>query len=243
MSNRNFARRFFVDQPIEIGQLEIVGPTAHHVANVLRGKPGDQIFLFNGQGGEWIANIVETEKRRLRVDVVEMLEVSRELPFRLGLAVAMPKGERQKVLVEKLVEIGVSYLIPFNSKRSVAKSDGKSVERMNRWVIEASKQCGRNTLMTIREPVTALELFEMAELAKCFIAHPYGEAILASQAAKELEEDQEVMISVGPEGGFDLAEVERAMQLGWQPIKIAPSILRVETAAATLASIFGPGRL
>lgn len=250
MSTRNFTRRFYVrpqsdSDRLAIGELEIDGPSAHHMINVLRVSPEDQVVLFDGCGCEYSAIVQSVKKSKLTVEVIDAAEVSRELPFEISLAVALPKGDRQKVLIEKLVEVGVSRLIPLNAKRSVVKSVPKSRDKLLRRVIEASKQCGRNTLMAIDDPVTTGQLFDSQAPVK-LIAHPYssenGQSELAASVALGLDPGQRVLIAIGPEGGFDRAEVEAAIDKGWQPVKIGPAILRVETAAVALATLFGIAR-
>ena len=249
MSSRNFSRRFFV-QPEESGKIEqesviIDGPSAHHMINVIRVSVGNEVMLFDGSGHEYSAVVIEVKKSKLTASITGCEAVDRELPFELRVAVALPKGDRQKVLVEKLVELGVTHLIPLNAKRSVVKSEPKSAGKLMRRVIEASKQCGRNTLMQIESPLTTGKLFETTE-GQRFIAHPYeaadGKTRTAIEAASQMQSAKHVTIAIGPEGGFDLAEVEQALSHDWKPVKIGPTILRVETAAVALATMFGVGR-
>lgn len=249
MSSRNFSRRFYV-QPEASGKIEkdsvqIDGPSAHHMINVIRVSVGDEVMLFDGSGNEYSALIAEVKKSKLTANITGCEAVDRELPFELRVAVALPKGDRQKVLVEKLVELGVTHLIPLNAKRSVVKSEPKSAGKLMRRVIEASKQCGRNTLMQIEPPLTTGKLFETCE-GQRIIAHPYeaadGKTKTAIQVASQMQSAEHVTIAIGPEGGFDLAEVGQAISQDWQPVKIGPTILRVETAAVALATMFGVGR-
>lgn len=251
MSTRNFSRRFYVPPHpdsgvISDGTLEIDGPSAHHMINVLRVAPNDQVVLFDGVGCEYEAVVQSVKKSKLVVEVGQASRVSRELPFELSLAVALPKGDRQKVLVEKLVEVGVARLIPINAKRSVVKAVPKSTDKLLRRVIEASKQCGRNTLMQIDPPMTTRDLFETDGEQLKVIAHPYdadnGKTKSPAEILGQVDSAQAVLIAIGPEGGFDRAEVEMAVERDWQPVKIGPAILRVETAAVALATLFGVGR-
>src|SRR5262249_62180235 len=86
------------------------------------------------------------------IRIIERREIDRELPFELVVAVALPKGDRQRWLVEKLTELGVTTMVPLITERSVAQPNGSALERLNRAVIEAAKQCGRNRLMMIAQP-------------------------------------------------------------------------------------------
>ena len=235
-------RRFFVEIPIQGTVTEITGPDAHHIRNVNRMDVGDTITLFDGCGSEFDAKITELQKKSVALEIVGEQKVSREIDGELILAVALPKGDRQKIVVEKLVELGVTKLIPIVCERSVAQIKDKSIERLNRWVIEASKQCGRNVLMKIDSSIPVGELFSMYSDSICFFAHPYGQAIDANEAGKKTGIEDSVVVAIGPEGGFSEGEVQLANQSEWKSLRLGRSILRVETAAAAAATIFGMGR-
>jgi 16S rRNA (uracil1498-N3)-methyltransferase len=120
---------------------------------VLRAKTGDVVTLFDGSGREF-----EGEVGRLRRSSVEVLVrshqgVDRESPRRLIVGAALPKGDRQRWLIEKLVELGVAECVPLETSRGVAQPEGGTLEKLRRAVIEASKQCGRNRLMAISDPM------------------------------------------------------------------------------------------
>lgn len=242
------SRRFFLETPIVADLVQISGSSAHHMINVIRVATGDEVVLFDGSGYEFQATIEDVRKSSLTARVNKSVSVSREISADVTIAVALPKGDRQKILVEKLAEIGVSRLIPINAKRSVAKADAKTTKKLALRVIEASKQCGRNRLMEIVEPRTSKELFanpittESNGPAIRLLAHPYGISRTASDLVRELKPDESVAIAIGPEGGFDLAEVEVAISAGWQSVSLGPTILRVETAAVVAAILFGLAR-
>ena len=167
--------------------------------------------------------------------MIERHEIDRELLFSLTLAVALPRGERQKWLVEKATELGVKRIVPLVTERGVAVASDAAIERLKRQVIEASKQCGRNRLMEIAQPVDAAALFASAR--------GEGARVLADPAGQPLGEmiqggasHREWLIAVGPEGGFTAAELAGAQGAGWQFVSLGPRILRVETAAVALAA-------
>lgn len=230
-------RRFYVDSPIQGLSVTIDGPDAHHISGVNRLKNGDLITLFDGSGKEFETKIVETSKKRVVVEVLAANEVSRESSINLTLAVALPKGDRQKLLVEKLVELGVNTLIPLQCERSVSVASTNSLAKLERRVIEASKQCGRNRLMQIASQIRFSNFVEDCTFANRFIAHPYNADKRISQLAGNLTDSQGVVFAVGPEGGFSDAEVEAARSHGWTPVQLCDSILRVETAATAAAAI------
>src|SRR5579871_5731423 len=140
------SERFFVATPIT-GQLAVLTDTeAHHLAHVMRAKAGDAVMLFDGMGCEFTAEIKSISKSRVELIVLERCEVNRESASALTLAVALPKGDRQRWLIEKVVELGTTTLVPLETERGVAQPTSSALERLRRQVIEASKQCGRNRL-------------------------------------------------------------------------------------------------
>src|SRR3954468_10272635 len=143
------SERFFSPRPITAGGMMLDGPEAHHLLHVMRAAVGDEITLFDGSGAEFRATVETVRRTDAELRIVERNEIDRELPFELVVGVALPKGDRQKWLVEKLTELGVSTLIPLITERSVSQPTGNVLERLRRTVIEAAKQCGRNRLMQI----------------------------------------------------------------------------------------------
>ncbi|TWT75626.1 Ribosomal RNA small subunit methyltransferase E [Posidoniimonas polymericola] len=223
--------RFFCEEPVTGDSALLSGAEAHHLLHVMRAKAGDAITLFDGSGAEFDAEVATASRSSVEARVLARREVDRERPRPLVLAVALPKGDRQKVLVEKLTELGVSRLIPLVTERTVAKLSGGALDKLRRGVIEASKQCGRNVLMTIDEPMSFADAIGAApENANRLVAHP-GEA-----EADAGPDAAELWRLVGPEGGFTDAEVAAAEAAGWSRASLGRAILRTETAAIALAA-------
>ena len=126
----------------------------------MRYREGDRIVIFDGQGTEHDAEIEALTKKKLTARLVETRQVDRSLPRDISMIVALPKGDRQKFLIEKLVELGVTTLIPLSTRRSVAEVKPKVIDRIEKHIIEASKQCGRNYLMRVTLPRTVAQLCE-----------------------------------------------------------------------------------
>lgn len=222
--------RFYLPTPPADGQATLDGPEAHHLLHVMRAQPGDSITLFDGQGGEYPATIEKCGRSEVLLDVGQRLELSRELATRITVGVALPKGDRQKWLVEKLTELGATRLAILSTERSVADLKGKSLEKLRRGVVEASKQCGRNTLMQIDEPQPLAEFVAGASGTRV-IAHPTGQPLSSVEFADQ------VSLLIGPEGGFTDEEVALAIDQGWQCVGLGSSILRIETAALALVAV------
>jgi 16S rRNA (uracil1498-N3)-methyltransferase len=229
------AERFFVESPLgEAKTAQLIDAEAHHLAKVMRASVGTEVVAFDGSGDEFVARVARIAKATVDLEILERRTIDRELPFSLTLAVALPKGDRQKVLVEKLVELGVTRLIPLDTRRGVAEATSSALARLRRHVIEASKQCRRNRLMEIAEPLTVEKLLsETPHDERRLFAHPSGQRL----AATELQ--QSTTVAIGPEGGFSDEEVALAASQGWPVISLGPRILRIETAAIALAAVLG----
>ena len=237
------ADRFFIPEQPETSTVLLSGPEAHHLSQVMRFEVGDQVTLFDGQGGEYDALIQAVSKKTTELEILERRSLPRKLTRDLTLAVSLPKGDRQKFLVEKLVELGVSKLIPLKTSRSVAQPNAKVIERIRKQAIAACKQCERNYLMEIAEPVSIEQLGSQAESIESpilkLLAHPYDSSPLTDLA----REPQRVLVAIGPEGGFAEAEVAGLVGSGFQPVQLGGLILRVETAALVAATILGLGSI
>ncbi|MGL4512141.1 MAG: RsmE family RNA methyltransferase [Lacipirellulaceae bacterium] len=231
------SERFATDGPIEGDGATLSGPEAHHLLHVMRLGVGDRVTLVDGSGAEFLADVESATRRDVRLAIVERTEADRELPDDLVLGVALPKGDRQKVLVEKLTELGVTRLVPLATERSVAVAGEGALDKLRRAVIEASKQCRRNRWMRV-EPPRPLGAFLDDPLGDGsaplrLIAHPQVTPLgpLASCVP--------AAVAIGPEGGFTDAEVDAAAAAGWRAVSLGPRVLRVETAAIALAAILG----
>ncbi|MBI1914305.1 MAG: 16S rRNA (uracil(1498)-N(3))-methyltransferase [Planctomycetes bacterium] len=224
------ADRFHVNSPLGVGPVELDGPEAHHLATVCRLRPGDVVCLFNGDGREYPAEVTQVAKRVVSLNVLRVEAPERELAFRLEVAAPVPKGDRAQFLVEKLTELGVTTFVPLKTARSVVEPREAKREKLERYVIEASKQCGRNVLMQI-EPLAEWASYCCRDTLppRRLLAHPGGAGRLGVGG------EVDAALAVGPEGGFTDEEVGAARSAGWQVIGLGPRILRIETAAVVLA--------
>jgi len=231
------ADRYFSEVPITGDAITLSGQEAHHLRDVMRGGRGERVLLFDGGGCEYVAEVVEAKRNAVALRIVERLNVNRELPWPLILGVGLPKGERQRWLLEKAVEVGVTRLVPLLTERGVADPTPSALERLRRGVVEATKQCGRNRLLEIGEPLTLADYARGAAADSLrLLAHPGGEAWVG-RAATAAGAGAGVALAIGPEGGFTAAEVELAGTAGWRTIGLGPRVLRVETAAVLLAGL------
>jgi 16S rRNA (uracil1498-N3)-methyltransferase len=243
------ADRYFVDEPISPGPVELTGPEAHHLIHVMRAAPGTEVVLFDGAGGEFPAVVQRVKRDRVELSAVARHAVSRELPVAITLGVTLPKGDRQKWLVEKAVELGVARVVPLRTHRAVAQPVEQALRRLRRSVVEASKQCGRNRLMAIAEPLEWSDFVAgSADISCRLLAHPQvrsqeeHDMPTTSVGMSPISQPGDVYLAVGPEGGFTGDEVALAVAAGWRPVDLGPRILRIETAAILLAAMVAAGR-
>lgn len=230
------SQRFFVERPIQTDHAVLEGQEAQHLSKVMRAKVGDEVTLFDGSGAEFPARIARLGRAEVELSVLARREIDRELSRRVTLAVALPKGDRQRWLVEKLVELGVSELVPLVTQRSVAQPSGSALDRLRRAVIEASKQCGRNRLMAVAESrQLGTHLSEHSANALRLIAHPL-DGNISLLTANWVSATGDVSIAIGPEGGFSPEEFALALEHEWRPVALGPRILRTETAAVAMAA-------
>ncbi len=252
--------RYFVEQPITANHVTLCGPEAHHLIHVMRATAGTRVTLFDGGGDEFSAAVERVGRADVKLSILARHSIDRELPFELTLGVALPKGDRQKWLVEKAVELGVTRIVPLRTGRGVAQPVEQALARLRRAVVEASKQCGRNRLLQIDEPRAWADFVaEAGATPYRFVAHPGGEEntrqiadrvpllrrssagnrvdLSGGTACEQAVAHGEVCLAVGPEGGFADEEVALAAAAGWHAVDLGPRILRVETAALFLAAV------
>lgn len=233
--------RFFVAR-LATGDIELDEAESSHASRVLRLRSGDDVLLFDGRGNEGFGAIRSIDRRSVVVNVASTRFAPRDHDGRLALAVAMPKGDRQRNVIEKMVELGVDSLIPIETERSVAKVDGDAASRLSRYVVEACKQSGRNRLLEISPgiPWGEFVLHPSWSSHLRWILHPSAggmraDDLLFRRSGFVRSLDQPLLFAIGPEGGFTDEEVKMATLLGFRTLDLGERILRVETAVAYIS--------
>ena len=205
-----------------------------HLRDVLRLKETDKVKVFDGEGREFLCEIEKIEKKESSLKIIE--EVSPTAPesdLDLTLAVALLKGEKFDLVVQKAVELGVSRLVPLNTKRADVKlkETEKRLERWRKIALEAAKQSGRARLMRIDAPIDFEKFIESANGTRILFAERNGESFSA------VKESKKIVAAIGAEGGWEDAEIEAARKNGFQIVTLRGRILRAETAAISIAAI------
>lgn len=224
------SERFHLAVPPRDGRALLEGAEARHLARVLRARVGDHVTLFDGAGTRWPARVAALG--RDRVDLfVEAAQVEAEAAATLTLAVALPKGDRQQWMVEKLTELGVARLVPLLTSHGVALPTAAARERLERAVIEACKQCGRDRAMVIGSPTTVADAARATAGTRLLVADPTGGPLAAVDPVPAA-----TTVLVGPEGGFTAEETAAALAAGAERVSLGRHVLRVETAAIAAAA-------
>jgi 16S rRNA (uracil1498-N3)-methyltransferase len=232
--------RVCVEAPLEAHSQHLIrGAAANHITRVLRLRPGAELTLFDGRGGEYPARILELRKAAVLASVEARVDEERESPIALTLAQGVARGERMDFVVQKATELGVRRIVPVLAERSVVRLNEQQAEaRLRHWraiAVAACEQCGRNRLPQL-EPAQTLETFlaSVPEGERRFALRPGAPLRIRDLAPGSAP----VTVLIGPEGGLSEAEQAAATRAGFMPLCLGPRVLRTETAAiAALAAL------
>ena len=208
-----------------------------HLRDVLRLKAGDAANVFDGEGREYACTIETIEKRKSILKInQEVAPSSPESPLDLTIASVLLKGDKLDLVVQKAVELGVNRFIPMTSARCDVKV-GDAAKRADRWrriAMEATKQCGRAKLMHVADVTEYSKLLDETnnpDLTRIHFSERDGESFDAAAGASR------ILAFIGPEGGWDDAELEKASAAGIRSITFGGRVMKADTAAITIASI------
>ena len=235
----------FVDPAQMKGDLlYVTGKDVNHIKNVMRLKQGDEISVRTGQDDrEYRYGIEEFTDSEVVCRLRFVKEADVELPVKVYIFQGLPKADKMELIIQKAVELGAAEIIPVQMRRCVVKLDGaKKGKKTQRWQAiaeSAAKQSRRAVVPLVREPMTMEEAVRFAEQNTDVRLLPY-ELQEADGSTREVMDKiragSAVSIFIGPEGGFDPAEVELAREAGVVPISLGKRILRTETAALVALS-------
>lgn len=212
---------------------------ARHV-QVLRLSAGDQITLFNGEGGDYTATLDTIEKRQVLAEIKTFSPNDVELPYALTIAQALPEASKMDWIIEKSVELGVHAIQPLMAQRCVVRlSAERAAKRRAHWqgiINAACEQSGRNRLPHLAEVADFNSWVSQHDLHLRVLLSPRAEQSLSDWARHH--PPQALALLIGPEGGFTAAEELTAREHGVLALSMGPRILRTETAGlAALAAI------
>jgi 16S rRNA (uracil1498-N3)-methyltransferase len=243
-------RRFYASpQDINGTLVTLSRDETHHLRRVLRLKPGDDAFVFDGCGREYGCTVLKIEHDGARLEVIDELLDSVESPVRITLGQSLARGEKFDLIVQKATELGVSSIVPLLAEHADVKLTGerweKRRERWQRISLEALKQCGRRRLVEIGNPLSVRQLLDIEavrfreqafERRAVLIFNEKGGAPVGAALARTADPSA-VTVLVGPEGGWSADEFRLFEERGAKSVTLGPRTLRTETAAIVVMTL------
>ena len=228
--------RIFTDQAlVESTTIELARESSHYLSRVLRLPLEAPIRVFNGLGGEYQAHICNIDKHCVSLKIASFDSSDNSSPLHIHLGIALSKGERMGLVIQKATELGVTEISLLNSERTEVKLKGERLQkRLSHWrkvAISACEQCGCNRIPVINPPVSLQDWTNKRDEEIKLIMQP-GTTQQFQQAKPAA-----VALLIGPEGGFAEQEVSSANQNGFASITLGPRILRTETAPLVAISL------
>ncbi|HGX92750.1 MAG TPA: 16S rRNA (uracil(1498)-N(3))-methyltransferase [Candidatus Tenderia sp.] len=231
--------RIHTRQPLSSDQTVLLDDNAfNHAVRVLRLKEGDTIRLFNGDGGEFNAQLCDVQRKRASARLGAHIAIEVESPLNILVGQCVSRGEKMDYTIQKSVELGVSDISPLASERCGVQLKGERLDKkIDHWrsvVISACEQSGRNTLPQLNTQTPLSQWVSQVDAEIKLVLDP-GETTTLPQLSPP---QGAIALLVGPEGGLTDDEVALAKRHGFTGIRLGPRILRTETAAlATLSAI------
>ena len=233
--------RFYHPENLELKHVVELGTQTHiHATKVLRLKVGDQFALFNGDGFDYVARVIELSKHNTSVEIVDRYEVNHESPLKITLAQGLAAGDKMDWIIQKAVELGIQSIQPLLTERSIVKLDreraDKKLEHWRTVAISACEQTGRSIIPDISSPVHLTQWFSnqnpITDSLKLILTPAKAQNI------NHLEKPSSpVIFMVGPEGGFSEKEMNLALSSAFIPVNFGKRVLRTETASIVALSI------
>lgn len=233
-------QRYFMDSPHDGRDIVLLsGDNYHHIANVMRMKPGHDIWVVFDGGEAAKATIESLEDHAVKARIVEWEERKTELPVHVTVVSGLPKGDKWEWMIQKGTELGASQFVPFNAVRSVVKWDEKkSARKLERWkkiVKEAAEQSHRQVVPDVFSPMTIEQILALSDnfphkIAAYEEAAKQGEKSNLASTLSDVKKGEKILVLFGPEGGLTDGEIELFTNKGFVCCGFGPRILRTETA-------------
>jgi 16S rRNA (uracil1498-N3)-methyltransferase len=233
--------RFFITPEHVSGQRVIIsGEDVHHIAAVLRMKPGEMLLLCDGQGAEYTVKIARVGRSEIATEIVSQSRRVVHAP-QVTLGQGLPKSDKMDFIVQKATELGVSEIIPLRTERTIVKvkDEEKRVMRWQKIAREASMQSSRVDIPVIGQIVSFKDFLrtQNPEL-RTLLLLPWEEGTQPIKEVLRTHTDvKKIILLIGPEGGFSTTEAEAAKESGFHLVSLGQNILRTETAAIAALSM------
>lgn len=227
----------------------LIADEARHLREALRLKTGDEVYVFNGEGKEFLSRIEESRRDVARLQIIREVEPARsESQLQLTLALALLKGEKFDLVVQKATELGVTNIVPVMTRHADIRlrDEADAAKRVTRWQrigMEAAKQSGRAVVPTVASVIAFTSLIETPGGSnRLMFSERDGQSL--QQIKQHLGAGANQMTAlVGSEGGWSDEEIAAARAGGWNIVTLGGRTLRAETAAiavtALLQHLFG----
>ena len=233
--------RFYLPRPtpLQVGaSIPLPEAEAHHILRVLRMTDGADLIIFDGHGDEYSATLEVLGKRGAAAKLLDCRQINRELPRAVHIWTAIPKGERGAAMLEQLCELGAAAVHPLLLQRAVVKPAENTIDRYQRIVIAASKQCGRNILMQVHPASNLANALTQCRPAESILLHPNPDAPeLGALLRDKLTQQAPCHLWIGPEGGCTPDELTQLTAHGMPCARFGASILRIGTAAVAAMAL------
>ena len=221
----------------------IDGEDVNHMKNVLRMNENDKILISSGDNIDYHCYISKIESNRIIANIELIDEEGKELPSKIYLFQGLPKADKMELIIQKAVELGAFEIVPVAMKRCVVKLDKKKEDtKLKRWngISEsAAKQSKRSIIPNVSNVMTYKEAIEYGKKLDIVLL-PYECAEGMSETKRiisSIEPGLSIGIFIGPEGGFDMSELDIAMKSDFKVITLGKRILRTETAGLMVLSV------
>jgi len=230
--------RIFTSQPLmSTDPVELTGPVCHYLTRVLRLSVGNALTLFNGDGRDYLAEIIGIESKSILVRVMDNVVAGNESPLKITLVQGVCRGERMDYALQKATELGVFCIQPLISRRVEVRLDKtRLVKRLKHWqgvVISACEQSGRAVVPDVKTPLSLSEWVASADSSPRFVLDPCAQDRLSGQRIV----DRSLSLVIGPEGGFTDDEMQGFQSNGLTPVSLGPRVLRTETAGPAAIAV------
>ena len=222
---------YFIDDYINVFELEII----KQIINVLRAKHGDKFVFFNGDGFDYLGQLIESNKKSLKFLIIDK-KINQRLPKnKITLYPSLLKSDKFEWVIQKSVELGVTELVPVVSNRCVVKNISPAkFERYQQIIKESAEQCGASTLPLIHPPKDfngiVTELKNISDL-KLIAWEEITTPLINDFKAPTIH------LFIGPEGGYESEEINLAQANGFLAVSLGNRILRAETASIASLSV------
>ena len=231
--------RFFIPKPFK-QEMQITGRDAHHIMDVLRMVPGDQLQVVADDGISFVGEITATGTNTVNVIAREILRESHEPDVRISLLQGLAKGEKMELIIQKAVEIGVVEIFPLAMDHSVVVLDrskaGKKTERWQKIAEAAAKQSKRDVIPDVHEVMTLGQVLQKEKWDLLLVAYESENRISLKEVLKAHKNAKSIGVIIGPEGGLSNEEVKAAQEAGGIAVSLGRRILRTETAGLVAAA-------